>query len=184
MANTRQRATSSNPALIPTPTVTYTSPDTTGSLTFTPAASASGSATVTVTVNDGAASNNIVSRSFTVAVNHVNVPPTISTITNQVIAVGTATGAIPFTIGDAETPTSSLTLSASSDNQAVVPDANIAFGGSGSNRTVTVTPADGQTGVALITITVSDGTATATSEFQLTVARKPAAPANLRLASQ
>ena len=177
-------ATSSNPALIPTPSVAYTSPNVSGSLTFTPVASTSGSATVTVTVNDGAASNNIVSRSFNVTVNHVNVPPTITTITNRVIAVGTATGPIPFTIGDAETPASSLTLSASSDDQAVVPDANITFGGSNGDRTVTVTPTTGVTGVTLITITVSDGTATATSEFELTVARKPAPPGNLRLTSQ
>ena len=59
-------ATSSNPALIPSPTVTYSSPDTTGLMTFTPAANASGSTTITVTVNDGQSQNNTFSRSFTV----------------------------------------------------------------------------------------------------------------------
>lgn len=62
-------ATSSNPALIPTPTLTYTSPNTTGSLIFTPVSSASGSATINVTVSDGGTSNNVVLRSFTVTVN-------------------------------------------------------------------------------------------------------------------
>ncbi len=40
-----------------------------------------------------------------------------------------------------------------------MPTANIVFGGSGANRTVTVTPAANQTGTATITVTVSDGTA-------------------------
>jgi len=50
-------ATSSNPALIPNPAVSYTSPATTGSLSFTPVADASGTAVITVTVSDGQASD-------------------------------------------------------------------------------------------------------------------------------
>ena len=144
-------ASSSNTGLIPTPTVSYTSPNATGSITFTPVASAYGSATITVTVNDGGASNNIISRSFTVTVNQVNTPPTISSITNRMVAMGTATPPIPFTIGDAETPAANLTLSGSSDNATLVLPADIVFGGSNSNRTVTITPEPAQTGVANIT---------------------------------
>jgi hypothetical protein len=174
---------SSNTGLIPTPAVTYASPATTGSIKFTPVASAYGSATVTVTVNDGGTSNNVVSRSFTVTVNQVNTPPTISGITNQVIAMNTATLPLSFTIADAETAASSLTLSGSSDNPTLVQTADIAFGGSNGNRTVTVTPEAGQSGVANITITVSDGTATAQSIFQLNVRQRPAAPGSLQVTS-
>src|SRR5262249_255493 len=46
-------ATSSDLSLIPNPTVNYTSADTTGTLTFTPAANANGIAAITVTINDG-----------------------------------------------------------------------------------------------------------------------------------
>ena len=176
-------ASSSNTGLIPTPTVTYTSPNTTGSIKFTPVALAFGTATITVTVNDGGTSNNVVSRTFTVTVNQVNQPPTISSITNRLIAADSATAAIPFTINDAETSASSLTLSGSSDNATLVQTAGIIFGGAGSSRTVTVTPAAGQTGVANITVTVSDGTATATSVFQLTICQRPAAPGSVRIAS-
>ena len=176
-------ASSSNPGLIPTPAVSYTSPNTTGSITFTPVASAYGSATITVTVNDGGASNNLVSQTFTVTVNRVNQPPTISSIANLLIAMGTSTPAIPFTIGSATTPAANLTLSGSSDNTTLVQAANIVFGGSNSNRTVTVTPASGQTGVANITVTVSDGTDTAQSVFQLSVRQRPAAPGSLHIAS-
>jgi hypothetical protein len=176
-------ASSSNTGLIPTPTVTYTSPNTTGSIRFTPVANAYGASTITVTVNDGGASNNIVSRAFTVTVSQVNTPPTIASITNRIIAVDTATPAIPFTVGDAETPAANLTLSGSSDNPTLVLPADIVFGGSNNNRTVTVRPEPGQTGVANITITVSDGTDTASSVFQLSVRLRPAPPGGMRIAS-
>ena len=177
-------ASSGNTALIPNPTVTYTSPNSSGSLSFTPVTNQFGTATVTVTVRDSGTSNNVVTRTFNVTVNAVNQPPVVSTITNRVIALSTSTPAIPFTVSDAETPASSLTVSAASDNLAVVPLSGIVFGGSGSNRTVTVTPAVGQTGVVNITITVSDGTDTSSTTFQLTVSPKPEAPGNFHLVSQ
>ncbi len=62
-------ASSSNPQLIPNPLVNYISPNTTGSLTFTPATNSAGTCTISVTVNDGQPQNNLVSRSFTVTVN-------------------------------------------------------------------------------------------------------------------
>jgi hypothetical protein len=176
-------ASSSNTGLIPTPAVTYTSPNTTGSLRFTPVTNAYGAATITVTVNDGGTSNNIVSHAFTVTVNQVNTPPTISSITNRIIAVDASTPAIPFTVGDAETPAASLTLTGNSDNPTLVLPADIVFGGSNGNRTVTVTPEPGQAGVANITITVSDGTDSTSSVFQLSVRPRPAPPGNLRIAS-
>ncbi len=102
-----------------------------------------------------------------------NTPPTISTIPALSVTSGQATVAIPFTIGDAETPATSLTVSGSSSSTTLVPNANIVFGGSGANRTVTVTPAAGNTGTAQITVTVSDGTNTASSPFTLTVTPAP-----------
>src|SRR5204862_6127416 len=71
-------ATPSNPGLIPTPTVIYTSPNPTGSLRFTPAANASGSATISVTVNDGQSQNSTLTRTFTVTVQPVNDAPRVN----------------------------------------------------------------------------------------------------------
>jgi hypothetical protein len=176
-------ASSSNTGLIPNPAVTYTSPNAAGSLRFTPVTNAFGSATITVTVNDGGASNNVVSQTFTVTVNQVNGPPSISSIADRIVAVDTATPAIPFTVSDAETPSSSLTVSGNSDNTTLVPNARIVFGGSGGNRTVTVTPAAGQTGVATITVTVGDGTDSASTSFRLSVRQRPGAPGGLRIVS-
>ncbi|HZL44354.1 MAG TPA: Ig-like domain-containing protein [Verrucomicrobiae bacterium] len=168
-------ASSSNTGLIPNPTVGYTSANTTGTLTFTPVATASGSATITVTVNDGAGNgnNNTITRTFTVTVDS---PPTISAIANQTIATNSSTSALAFTIGDQETAASSLTVSASSSATGLIPVSNVVFGGSGANRTVTITPVSGQSGAATITITVSDGVVTASSAFQVTVLGSPSAP--------
>jgi hypothetical protein len=169
-------ANSSNTGVIPNPTVSYTSPGSTGKLTFTPVAQATGSSTITVTVNDGAASNNIVSRTFTVTLNSA---PTITVIPNQTIAVSSNTGPVSFTIGDVETVSTALTVFATSSQPALIPTNNIVFGGSGANRTVTLTPIIGQTGTANITVTVSDGFATASTTFQLNVLGAPAAPTTL-----
>ena len=95
--------------------------------------------------------------------------PTLSDISDQVTTVGTATGAIGFTVNDADTPVSSLSLSGSSSNLSLVPNANIVFGGSGANRTVTVTPAAGQSGSSTITVNVGDGQFSASDSFVLTV---------------
>jgi len=172
-------AVSSNPGLIPNPTVNYTSPNASGSLAFTPAANAGGSATITVTVNDGQATSNTVARSFTVSVNRL---PTISGITNRITAEGTATPPISFVIGDTETSAPSLTLSGLSSNPTLVPNTNIVFGGIDANRTVTITPTQGNIGSANITVTVSDASGgTASTTFQLNVQTKPAPPGNLKL---
>jgi hypothetical protein len=102
-------------------------------------------------------------------VNATNDAPTLSSIPDQTAIVNTPTAAIPFTIGDAQTPADNLTVSGSSSNTTLAPNANIVFGGSGANRTVTITPAAGQTGAATITVTVSDGSETASDTFTLTV---------------
>jgi Ca2+-binding RTX toxin-like protein len=73
-------ATSDNTGLIPDPTVTYTTDETTGSLAYTPVADASGTAVVTVTVTDAgldgdlsaSGDNGTFSRTFTVTVNATN----------------------------------------------------------------------------------------------------------------
>ncbi|MEQ8854615.1 Ig-like domain-containing protein [Gimesia sp.] len=81
----RVMASSSNTDLIRDPLVSYTSPDGTGTLTFTPIAHQRGTATITVTVEDGGLDgdldtpndNVMFSRTFDVTVNAVNGVPTI-----------------------------------------------------------------------------------------------------------
>lgn len=133
-----------------------------------------GSAIITVTVTDpGGAS---ASDTFTITVNASggNTPPTIAAIADQTVDLNESTPAIPFTIGDAQTAVGSLTILKASSNTALVPVGNIVIGGSGANRTVTVTPTEGVSGTSTITITVRDaGNLIATEDFLLTVLSPP-----------
>jgi len=104
-----------------------------------------------------------------VTINSINDVPTISNILNQATLINVPTGNIPFTVGDVETPVASLTVTATSNNQSLVPDANITLGGGGGGRTIQITPAANQTGTATITVTVNDGTDTTSDTFLLTV---------------
>lgn len=172
-------ATSSNPSLIPNPTVNYVSPNATGSLSFAPLANQNGSATITVTVNDGQAANNTVTRTFVVTVTSVNSAPTITAIPNVSIVSDTNSGPINFTIGDMETPATGLSVTALSSVPAIVPLTNVVFGGSGSNRTVTVTPIAGAAGLSDVTVIVGDGASTASATFRVTVSAPAPTPGQL-----
>ena len=158
--------TSSNTALVPNASIVFGGSGASRTVRVTPAANQSGTTTVTVTVSDGTLP---ATDTFTVTVVAVNDSPTISNIADQIVLQDTATGAIAFTVNDIETAAGSLTLIASSSNLTLVPEVNVVFGGSGANRTVTVTPAAGQIGTATVTVTVSDGTAVASDTFILTV---------------
>lgn len=166
--------------LIPTPQVSYTSPSATGAVSFAPGTNMSGSGTVTVTVSDGVTAT---ARTFSVTVNPVNDPPGLTSLGSRRISENTTTGPIGFTIGDAETPAASLALSGTSSNPTLVPQGNIMFGGSSSNRTVQVTPATGQLGTAMITVWVSDGALAGSRTFELTVAETNDAPVMAPLAN-
>src|SRR5437762_2043089 len=133
-----------------------------------PATNQSGTAWITIMVADpGGAS---ASSSFVLTVNPVNDPPTISSIASQSTDEDTPTVAIPFSIGDVESTASTLTVTDHSFNQALVPDANIVFGGSGPNRTLTMLPAANHSRFPYTTLFRSDpGGASASSSFVLTV---------------
>lgn len=60
-------AVSSDPAVVPHPSITYTSPDVTGTLTYTPTGEG-GTATITVTVTDSGDGDNTFERTFAVTV--------------------------------------------------------------------------------------------------------------------
>jgi VCBS repeat-containing protein len=99
-----------------------------------------------------------------------NTPPVISVIPDKQIEINTVAGPLTFAIGDIEDDSTALVLSKTSSNTALVPINNIVFGGSGANRTVTVTPLNNQSGATNINITVTDTAgASDNEEFVLTV---------------
>ncbi len=157
---------SSDQAIVPDGNIVFGGSGANRTVTVTPLANQHGSVTITVTVNDGAATAN---DSFVLTVNPLNDPPSVSALGDLSIGLNSNTGSIPFTVADPESAAGTLIVSGSSDNQTLVPDGNITFGGSGANRTVTVTPLTAQSGSATITVHVSDGQLSGTESFLLTV---------------
>ncbi|OYV92638.1 MAG: hypothetical protein B7Z73_04810, partial [Planctomycetia bacterium 21-64-5] len=90
-------AVSSNPTLVPNPTVSYTNPNDTGTLFYTPTAGVTGTATITVTVTDngGTANGGVNTVTETFAITVTNVIPTatpqnvtVAENTQQLITLG------------------------------------------------------------------------------------------------
>jgi sialate O-acetylesterase len=123
---------------------------------------------------------NDVGANHTIAASFVatgNLPPSVSSVADQDIAVNSSTPVLAFTVGDTTTAAADLTVVAVSSNTTLVPNANIVLGGGGAGRTVRVTPAAGQTGETTITLSVSDGSLTASTSFVVTVAAAGASKA-------
>jgi hypothetical protein len=157
---------SSNTALIPLNNIVFGGSGSNRTVTIIPALNQQGTGAITVSVSDGLS---LASAAFLVAVGL----PSISSISDQQTPVNTPTAAIPFTVGDAETLAGSLTLTAASANTGLLPNENIVFGGTGSNRTVVITPAVNQSGLVNITVTVNDGVVSAEERFVVTVFPNP-----------
>lgn len=141
-------------------------------LTITSTAGITGTVEVPLVVNDGqlAAVTYLQVTIQAASQGAVNFRPDISWIADQRTTPGVAVSNIAFTVSDVETAAASLTLSATCSNTTLLPVSGITFGGSGSNRTVSLSPASGQSGTATITLTVSDGVKTSATAFTLTVA--------------
>ncbi len=162
--------TSSNVTLLPTANIVFggTAPNCT--VTMNPALNQFGSSNVVITVSDNGTPNLMATSPFSLTVNSVNDAPVISAIANQTTNEDTATAAIPFTITDVDNILSCMTsVSATSSNSTLLPVANIVFGGTAPNCTVTMNPALNQFGVSNVVITVTDGLLQATSPLSLTV---------------
>lgn len=145
-------ATSSDIAFVPSTNIVIAGTGASRTVTAGTVAGEAGPATITVRGTDAAGVFS--EETFVVA---KNTPPTISAIADQLVQIGQPTSAIAFTVGDIETELTSLSLVAVSNNQPLVPDANLTLGGSGANRTIVAVPFGSQTGQATITITVTDG---------------------------
>lgn len=76
---------------------------------------------------------------------------------------------VGVTVGDKETAAGSLVVSATSNDQSLVKDANLTFSGSGALRILTITPEPGKVGAVSINVTVFDGNKSATETFTLTI---------------
>lgn len=161
-------ATSSNPALIPSSNIVFGGSGANRTLTITPTANMSGGP-VTITLK-AADTQSSVTTSFNVNVNFVNQPPTITAIANQTTNENTPLGPLRFTVGDLESPPNALTVTATSNNQTLLPNSQLVVSGTGANRTLLITPGTNHFGgPATVTLAVSDGDKTTTTTFQVSV---------------
>ena len=177
------RGSSSNAALVSGGGIAFLGTGTERFVVVNPAGAQSGTTTITIEVDDGA--GGIATTSFALTFTSVaNTPPTISSISDTGTPVNGSTGPIAFTVADAETPASTLTITPGSSNPVLLPLSGIVLGGSGSNRTITITPAPGQEGTSTISLVVSDGLASATETFVLTVVRANTPPTITAIPSQ
>lgn len=147
-------ATSLNTAIIAS--VSVTGSGSYYSFNAVPAANASGSTYIRLTVSDGSLSK---TADIPITVTAVNDPPTISNISAQTTNEDTASSSISFTVADIDTPVTSLKVTGSSGNTNVVANSGIQISGSGSSRSVIITPIGDANGSAVITLSVSDSVA-------------------------
>jgi hypothetical protein len=182
-------ATSDNPALISSPVVTYTSPNATGSLSYQPVAGKTGKATITVTVkDDGGVLNggqDTFTRQFTVTVAPINRAPTLNALADVKLLQNAPSQTVSLSgIGSgAVDEVQTLTITATSDNPALIANPMVTYTSPNATGTLTYQPVAGTTGKATITVTVKDdggvlngGQDTFTRQFTMTVAPINRAP--------
>jgi hypothetical protein len=100
----------------------------------------------------------------------VNAMPTVSSMPSQSIDENGYTDFLSFTIGDAETDASQLTVAAASSNSALIPRGGLSLAGTGTDRTLIVTPTADQSGTASVTLMVTDGAGgSASTSFDIAV---------------
>lgn len=171
-------ASSSNPALIPNLSVTYTNPNSSGSVNFTPVANGNGSATITIVVRDNAGSLNngtdTLTHTFMVNVTAVNDAPDFALGPNLSVAASdgphTATGwATGFTPGPTDEATQTMLAYIVTDNNA--PELFDVAPAIDSAGTLTFTPKPGAGGTATISVVVRDNGGTANGGNDTSVVR-------------
>ncbi|TWU60075.1 Matrixin [Rubripirellula tenax] len=162
----RVLATSGDATLVANPTVTYTSAESTATLTFQPVADRFGQTPITVTVEDAgldgdfttAADNRTTTQTFNLTINPINDAPSLDAINSvtldedadqQIVAL---TG---ITAGPSETQT--LRVRATSDNTSLVPNPSVDYQSPLSTGTLNFVLGPDQFGTATITVTVEDG---------------------------
>jgi VCBS repeat-containing protein len=141
--------------------------NTNGSFTYTPAANYTGSDSFTYGASDGTLTSNLATVTLTVSA--TNDAPTVTVAAGGTCGTNDRSGTVNLTVGDVDNPASTLQLSATSSNSLLVPSGNVAFAGSGANRTLTATTVAGRSGTATVTVTVSDGRDTGTVQVTVRV---------------
>ena len=161
-----------NPGLVPDPSVIYTSPNATGTLSLAPVADQFGMAQIEVTVSDGAGQT---MRSFWVTVDSVNDPPLVDSVADQAVDEDSGAHTVFVTGIDAGPANESgqrpsLAMSAASMDTGLIPHPTVSYNTSSySHGSVTFTPVADRFGATTVVVTVTDGLSETVRTFQVTV---------------
>lgn len=122
-------------------------------LVITPIVNVYGEGNLLITATDADGyTTNLTTR---IIVNSINDKPTISPIPKLTTRAGQPVST-NFTVLDADQIASSLVLSATTLNNTLLPPGSIQFGGSGSDRTITIYPTGSKEAFATVTVRVTD----------------------------
>ena len=152
-------ASSSNPSLVPTASISITGTGATRTIVITPTPGLVGNSVITIQVNYADGSSEFIVFTLTV----VNTVPYLSPLKNVNLCL-TTIATVPFVIGDNETPAEDLRLTITSSNSAIIKMSEIQVTGTGQNKILTLSPSSKQFGSSLITITVNDNSGTSSTQ--------------------
>jgi hypothetical protein len=143
--------------------------DSDGTVIYTPATGFAGTDTFTYTARDpqGHTSTATVA-TIIVAPATTNNTPSVGPVAGGSLGSDAVSGTFKLGIFDFETPRDQLTLTATSSNTALVPNANLSLAGTGATRTLGIKAVAGKTGTATITVKVTDA-AGASGSFTIVV---------------
>lgn len=145
-------AKSGNTTLIPDANVTFEGGGGPRTMRIRGVFGQSGSTQITVTAREG---GNTVQKVVNVTVNPANQAPKIAVIEKQETEMGVAT-VVLLNVSDADHAVADLTIKASSDNAALVPDTGLVALFENGNWNLMVVPAEGKIGMASVTVTATD----------------------------
>jgi hypothetical protein len=157
---------SNNTDLIGQPILSYASPDSTGTLEFTPAANLSGTAMITVSVTDGGLDANlatlddnaVTTESFDIDVIAINDPPTIDPVDDVTVTEDSATFTVDLTgITAGLGETQPLAVTVENDNSDLFSNVALDYLSADSTGSIHLTPTTSASGTATFTLTVTDG---------------------------
>jgi alpha-tubulin suppressor-like RCC1 family protein len=160
--------TSSDTQILPQENIQITGTDVNRQIILTPNEDRTGKVVVELKVDDN---TDHFSKQLTLGVNKFSLAPAITHIDPILANEDDVIHNIDFTIDDPDTPIDQLIVQVTSSNTGLVPNhpEKLTVSGENSNRTLTITPLENQSGETMITIRVSDGINIARTTFTLTV---------------
>ncbi len=136
---------------------------------FNPLALTDKTVTLTIQPNPSAYTIGAASSATLTIAGNTPTAPTVASIASTPAVAGFATKPIAVTVNDVDTPPANLVVTATSSDQALLPNSAITVTGSGKNWQIVAAPTAGGNGTATVTVTVSDGALTTTTTFPVTI---------------